>query len=191
MVFRLAFFAMLVIAALLALYFFTRKKWDWNSYAGSLAITFSALMIIPLGMFAWVSYENRLQTISELADIQLGSIAADVKFLKGEPMFQLERGENKTHWRFQDKLNPGNMIDVVFQNDKVVEISFVGPCEYCNKVNGFGIGSSHEHILKRMGETSDKEISENQLEHRLNYPEYQSFFVLKEGKVIRQGIYQP
>lgn len=190
MIFRLAFFAILIIAALLALFFFTRKKWNWNSYIGSLAIAFCALLIIPIGMFTWVSYENRLQTIDNLAGIQLGVNSAEVKLLKGEPLFQLERPEQKIHWRYQDKLFAGNLLDIIIQNNQVVEISFTGSCQYCEKVNGFGIGASYEDIIKRFGEPTEKIISNDQLEQRINYPEYNSFFVLKENKVIRQGIYQ-
>jgi hypothetical protein len=190
MIFRLAFFGILLVAAMLALYFFTRKKWDWNSYAGSLAIAFSALLIIPLGMFAWVSFENRLQTQNSFADIELGATTVDVKFLKGEPVFKIERPDQKMLWRYQDKINPGNLIDVIFQNGKVKELSFTGPCQYCEKVNGFGIDTPYDEIVKRFGKPGEKIISADELEQRLNYPEYNSFFVLKEGKVIRQGIYQ-
>lgn len=189
MIFRLALFSILIVAALLALFYFTRKKWNWNSYIGSLVIAFSALLIIPIGMFTWVSYENRLQAVHQLADIHLGANSADVKLLKGEPMFQLERPEQKIHWRYQDKLFSGNLLDVIIQNNKVIEISYTGTCQYCEKVNGFGVGAPYEDIIKRFGEPSEKIISSDQLEQRLNYPEYNSFFVLKEGKVIRQGIY--
>ncbi len=191
MIFRLAFFAMLVIAAVLALLFFTRKRWNWNSYLGSVAITFSAILLIPIGMFAWVSYENRLQTLNTFADIHLGSNTADVKFIKGEPLFKLEQPDNTLHWRYQDKLNHGNFTDVIFKEGKVTEISFSGTCDYCYKANGFGINTPYEDILRRFGETSDVQISDDELERRLNYPEFQTFFVLQQGKVIRQGIYQP
>lgn len=190
MIFRLAFFATLVVAALLALFFFTRKKWNWNSYVGSLAIALSALLVIPVGMFVWVNYENRLQAIHSLSNIELNSSATDVKLLKGEPMFKLNRPEQKIHWRYQDKLFPGNLLDVIIQNEKVIEVSFTGSCQYCEKVNGFGVGSTYDDIVKRFGEPTEKIISSDELEQRINYPEYNSFYVLKEGKVIRQGIYQ-
>jgi hypothetical protein len=190
MIFRLAFFAILVVAALLALFFFTRKKWNWNSYIGSLTIAFSALLIIPIGMFAWVSYENRVQTLNTLANIQLGATSADVKLLKGEPFFQLERPEQKMHWRYQDKLYPGNLLDVILQNGKVIEISFTGTCQYCEKANGFGIDAPYEDIFRRLGEPAEKIISTDELEQRINYPQYHTFYIMREGKVIRQGIYQ-
>jgi len=190
MIFRLAFFAILIVAALLALFYFTRKKWDWNSYIGSLTIAFSALLIIPIGMFTWVSYENRIQTLNTFANIQLGATSADVKLLKGEPNFQLERPEQKKHWRYQDKLYPGNLLDIIIHNGKVIEISFTGTCEYCEKANGFGIGSPYDDILKRMGEPAEKIVSSDELEQRINYPQYNTFYIVREGKVIRQGIYQ-
>jgi len=93
MIFRLAFLAILIVAALLALFFFTRKHWDWNSYIGSLAIAFISLLIIPIGMVKWVSYENRLQAVNSLAEIQLGSKSHDVMLLKGAPFFKLDRPE--------------------------------------------------------------------------------------------------
>ena len=190
MIFRLAFFGLLLVAAMLALYFFTRKKWDWNSYAGSLALAFSALLLIPLAMFAWVSFENRLQVQEIFAGIKLGSTTADVKFIKGEPVFKIDRPDQKTLWRYEDKINPGNLIDVVIQRGKVIELSFTGPCQYCEKVNGFGIDTPYDDIIKRFGEPGKRIISADELEQRLNYPEFKSFFVLKEKKVIRQGIYQ-
>ena len=190
MIFRLAFFAILIVAALLALFFFTRKTWNWNSYIGALTIGFSALLIIPIGMFTWVSYENRIQSLTSLANIQLNATSADVKLLKGEPFVELERPEQKTHWRYQDNLYPGNLLDVIIQNGKVIEISFTGTCQYCEKVNGFGIGSLYQDIISRFGEPAEKIISEDELEQRINYPEYNTFYVLREGKVTRQGIYQ-
>lgn len=190
MIFRLAIFGILLVVALLTLYFFTRKKWDWNSYAGSLAAAFSVLLIVPLGIFAWVSFDKRLQVQETFADITLGSTTADVKFIKGEPKFKMERPEQKVLWRYEDKINPGNLLDVVIQNGQVLELSFTGTCQYCETVNGFGIDTSYDDILKRYGEPEEKIISPDELEQRLNYPQFNSFYVLKEGRVIRQGIYQ-
>jgi len=93
-------------------------------------------------------------------------------------------------WRYEDKINKGNLLDVVIQDGIVVEISFTGPCQYCEKVNGFGIDTPYEDIIKRFGEPAEKIISTDELEQRLNYPALNSFFILKEGRVIRQGIYQ-
>lgn len=191
MVFRLALFAILAIAALLALYFVTRNKWDWNKYAGSLAVVFCLLLLVPLAMFSWVTYDNRLTTVNKFSGIQLGANSAEVKFIKGMPDTQTDMGESKSHWRYIDKLNKGNQLNVYFSNGKVTELSFAGNCEYCDNIKSFGIGSAYEEVIERFGTTQDIEISENELEHRLNYPEYQVFFVFKEKKVIRHGIYQP
>ena len=94
------------------------------------------------------------------------------------------------HWRYIDKLNKENYLDIVFNEGKVVEISYTGICQYCETINNFGIGSYYEDIVKRFGEPVETIISEDELEHRINYPQYHVFFVLKETKVIRHGIYQ-
>jgi len=108
----------------------------------------------------------------------------------GAPAFILDRPEQNTLWRYEYKLSPGNLLAVVIDNGIVVEVSYTGTCQYCEKVNGFGIDAPYDDIIKRLGEPAEKIISSDQLEQRINYPEYNSFFVLKEGKVIRQGIYQ-
>jgi len=194
MIFRLALFAFLLIAAFVALYFLTRKTWDWNKYAKSLVLTLSSLLIIPLAIFAYVTYENRLQTLNEFAGISLGATTAEVKFSKGDPAHVTEHStgnadEGKLYWRYTDTINKGNFLDISFDNGKVVEISYTGKCYYCETINDFGIGSYYQDIVKRFGEPSETIISEDELEHRLNYPQYHVFFILKEEKVIRHGIY--
>ena len=204
MIFRLALFAILLIAAFAAMYFLTRKKWDWNRYAGTVILLFSSLLLIPLAMFAYVSYENRLKIHNSFSGITLAATSADVKFIKGEPnLVSLditndentyenpdEKHEGKIHWRYIDQLNRENYLDIVFHEGKVVEISYTGTCQYCETINKFGIGSYYQDIVKRFGEPAETLISEDELQQRINYPQYQVFFVLQETKVIRHGIYQ-
>ncbi len=191
MIFRLALFFILAIAALLALYFATRKTWNWNRYASALATIFSIFLLVPLAIIIWLNYENRIQVANQIADITLGNTAEEIKLLKGEPAFQIERSANRQFWHYQDKVNTGNFIDLVMQDQSVIEISFTGPCEYCYRINGLGIGTPYQEIIHRLGEPDSREVSADQLEQRLNYPKLQSFFVIREAKVIRHGVYLP
>jgi len=191
MILRLAFFSMVIVAGLLAFYFLTRKKWNWSGVSGSLTIALTAVFLIPIGMFIWVSYENRLQLINNLDGITLGSQSADLRFLKGDPLLVVDKENQQVLWRYENPINPGNFTDVYLKNDQVIEISFLGKCKFCNQVSGFGVGTHYNDILKRFGEPSDIEDLRNNLRRRINYPEYQVFYLLEKNKVVSQGIYQP
>lgn len=191
MIFRLALFFILAVAALLALYFFTRKTWNWGRYASSLAIIFSIFLLVPIAIVSWLTYENRIQAVNELADIKLGTKAEEIKLVKGEPSFQINRPGQTQLWHYQDKTYTGNFIDLVLKDRSVIEVSFTGSCEYCYRINGLGIGSPYQNVIDRLGEPENRQVSADQLEQRMNYPELNSFFVIKEARVIRHGVYLP
>ncbi len=190
MIYRLLFIAVCVLIALLCLYLLTRNRWDWSQYARPIAITASVLLIIPLGLFAWTSYENRLQPLGTFAGVELGSNSKQVKYVKGEPFSSSQNELGQIHWRYNDPISPGNFTDILFRDNKVVEISFSGTCEYCHLLSGFGLNSTYSEIKNRFGESADIKSTQGGTQSRVNYPKYQVFFILEGEKVVRQGIYQ-
>lgn len=186
MAIRIALFVILIMLGFIMLYWATRNKWNWGESAKPMFATMAVLLMLPILMTAYMVDQNKATVLHSFNDIALGSDKADVMFIKGEPKKIIEGV-----WLYDDLVNKFNSTRITFnKQDKVQEISYQGTCEYCNRISGMGIGSDLNSLEKKFGHPSQLSLSENGLERRAEFKQFQSFFVLQKNSVISFGIFK-
>lgn len=168
----------------IGLYIATKDRWRWKRIV-LWPLGLIALVAIGGGIFAYVESLPTVQT--EFLGISLGDTKADVKFKKGAPG---EETEDSWAYAFPSQTD-GDIYVVDFKGDDVQSITYSGNDGfYGPRIQGIRPNERSAEIVERYGDPSRLCVSDDGLERRYEYDEYNVFFGFKTDKLDYFGVYR-
>ena len=179
-----------ILIGMIILFISTKDRWNWKKIVLSFVLLVVSLSILSgVGYLIYPTISNRPKPQTSFWDISLDSTKSDLKFLKGPPI----KGSDATHWFYSNKppSNTGEdaIIHIGFKDEKIHFISYEGDYRYGPSLQGVYNRAPYREIIKKFGQPSSVSISEDELERILSYDKYNTFFQIRENKVIRYGVY--
>lgn len=181
-----------ILLSSVALYIATKDRWNWKKIIlwPLLGIVFLSV-IAGIGFWIYTAVSGRPNIQNEFWGISLQATKGDIKFLKGQPT---EINDGDDIWVYVSKdsfLDQKTTHVIFFKGNKIRSILCSGSYLYAGTIEGLGIGSTHETIIKKFGEPSYISLSEDDLERIVSFNKYQVFFSVRENKVDDFGIFNP
>jgi hypothetical protein len=177
------FLAAVVLGSVL-LYAQTKDRWHWRRLVLRGLFTVIALVLL-LGGGVWLyeRWSNRVLPLDNYMGIVLSDSAADIKFKKGEP-----KSTEGNAWTYVNASGDSEWA-VLFKGGEIRAVLYAGDCGYCNSINGLGINSSYDEVIRKLGPPSYTSASEDQLMRLASFENLNCVFQFAEGKVIAMGMY--
>lgn len=174
-----------LLIILVTLYGLTRERWNWKKIISRTFIALVSIGVFVAGsIWGFSTYQNRAVVHTEFSDIKLSHTQSDLRFIKGSP-----HTEDENIWLYRDKFDNEHELVVIFIENNIRAIIYVGDCSYCNEISGLGIGDSYKKVINKYGGPSAISTSEDELERLLSFEKYNVFFQFRENRVNAFGIY--
>jgi len=183
-------FLSVVLVSVVALYIATKDRWNWKKIILWPFLGITALLVLA-GIAYYISYTigQRPRLQNTFWEITLDSTKEDVKFKKGEPTKIKEKG---SYWVYEiSNGNEESTYNLAFMGDDIWWIGYFGGSLWTSSIQGLGVRSSYESVIRKFGKPSYESRSEDDLQRILSFDEYNVFFYLIENEVVVYGIYNP
>jgi hypothetical protein len=181
-----AIFLAALVFAILYLYKITRDRWNWRRIVRrTLVATGSVATVTALaltGVFVNENLGSRPQTQTGYADLRLGMTMAEVKYVKGNPQYAMEKSEKQTStkwtiwkptkdlkdneqiedytaWEYPGDDDTGVDVNFDIKTKLVVQIACFSHANMkCPTLLGIHDGMNETSIIERLGKPSHEEI---------------------------------
>lgn len=177
-----------VFLGTLALFIFTKDRWNWKKI-----FLWPLGVIVVLGVvggsiaYLYQQYEDRPQKLTELWGVSLNDSAEDVKFKKGEPTRILEND----HWVYRPYETIEGDYVVYFKNNRVRSVMYFGPMHNSPSLHGVGHYDSHQELDAKLGPPSYVSRSKDELRRAYSYEKFNVVVHFAAGNMSALGIYDP
>ncbi len=190
-----AIFLSAVLLSVVGLYAATKDRWNWRRLlkwviGGPIALA----VITGLGIWGYVTYQERPTAQTSFFDIPIGAARADVRFRKGEPSEIAKDDPDVWIYKLGTADSPGTSAYVVrFKDDKIRYVQYFSVAdEHLNPwLQGFTKGTSYERIVSVLGQPSNIATSADGLEKFLSFDKYNTFYRFEKAAVVTYGIFDP
>lgn len=172
-----------------------KKKRNWGrmikrvlSYLG---ITVFSLGVLVLGMY---KYQQMPKVQREFLGLSLDHTAADIRFLKGEPV-KISGADSAGLWDstylFDITHRGDGSYFVVFKSGNIDQIVAVNNLPYRYAIQGITIGSNIKDVENKFGKPDTIAIAKDDLRRNWFYYKYNVVVGLEKGEVDLLGIFNP
>lgn len=183
-----------ILLATAILFTVTKDRWNWKRIAKWGILTPIALVaILSAGAYSYDRWDSRARPQLSFDDVELGSVPADVKFIKGEPTST----DSPDRWiynagsgaaardaaKYLIQFKDGRIRFILYTAN---ETQIVTPY-----LLGFTMGARYQDIEEKLGPPSHIGKSADDLDRIFSYDKLNVFFSFKQGRVIAYGLYQP
>lgn len=188
-----AIFLSALMLAMVGLYAATKGRWNWQRLMKWLIGVPAAMIVIGgLGVWGYITYENRPTPQNEFGSVKVGESMSDVRFKKGEP----SKKHSDDLWQYNDGSTdqPEEAVYVVhFMDGKVRSVRYFarGSKIYNPYLQGFTIGSSYDEVIEKLGPPSNISTSKKGLSRILSFQKYRTAYGFEQAKIEALGVYDP
>lgn len=173
-----------ILLTAVGIYYVTKHK-KWRLIGKITGAILLLAILIGLGIWAWIQYQNRPQVVNSVGDVSLGMTPVEVTLAIGNPEVNLEGTEEDTDLR-HIYLNYNDEVDyfVRFSNESG-EYRAVVICSsnYLREVLGFSKYDSESKVIKKLGEPTSISVREDGLEKMISYKQWKTAFGIEQGDV--------
>ena len=177
-----------LMVSMVIMYVVTRDRWNWKKIFIRTSIALLCVgVLLAVAIWAYDAYQehqNRAVVQTEFYGIELSDTQSDIKFIKGAP-FKEEKGM----WVYREKYDKKLELIILFQDNDISTILYIGDCTYCAGISGLGIGDSYEDVVAKFGEPSNISISKDELQRMLSFEKYNVVFEFQKNRVNAYGIH--
>ena len=177
-----------LMLSMVIMYVVTRDRWSWKKISiRTFVVLLSVGVLVAVAI--WVNdvyqdHQNRAVAQTEFYGIKLSDTQSDIKFIKGAPL-----KEEDGMWVYRGKRDKGLELVIIFQDNNIRSILYIGDCTYCTGISGLGIGDSYEDVIAKFGEPSNISISRDELQRMLSFEKYNVIFEFRKNRVNAFGIH--
>ena len=163
----------------------------YSSAFRKIALALAGLGVVIGGVYwAWTTFENRPQVVTELDGVRLGMSPVEVTLAKGAPSTEgatskEQDGQLRRDWTFATSYGPTLTVTFYGQTENALAASII--CEAESYSGPFGLVhlSSEEDVIDKLGQPSRTSIAEDGLSKFVSFSRYKVAYQITKGVVTQ------